>query len=433
MKVLSASASQPSAIPAGLPAWLARDWTLFAIALAVRLLVTAVYAHDHVTVSGLELGTLADNLLAGRGFVWEFYGSTVPRYSFFPPFYPAFIALLKLVFAGGETGTFAGWVPAMQIVQAIASAATAVAARRLAGRLLRPTVAWLSGYAVALWPPLVIYSASSYSVTFEALGVTLILGWLVDAGRSRRFADAARAGVGYGLLAYALPAFLGTLLVVPLGLRAMSMSRRRALALTGVAALAAFIVVSPWTMRNALIHHRFVPVATNLGFNYLGGQNPYARPHTNVLCGFDDIRWRVIDRHALETMNEVDFDRRLLEQGLAFARSEPLLTIRRCGVRLLAYWWGSPAILRYNPDQGLANLVLMTVVLPFFIIGLVGARRIFAPGFGLLAGVFVWQSLFYMNFAIRGRYALPIHPLVLIVAVAGAAAVIDRLRRPLAP
>ena len=35
-------------------------------------------------------------------------------------------------------------------------------------------------------------------------------------------------------------------------------------------------------------------------------------PHTNILCAFDDHRWQVIDRAALETMNEADFDRLLL-------------------------------------------------------------------------------------------------------------------------
>jgi hypothetical protein len=390
------------------------------VALAVRILVTAVYSRHHVTVTGLELGTIADRLLEGRGFVWEFYGSTEPRYSFFPPFYPAFLALLKLVFAGGEPRVLGAWVPAMQAVQAAFSALTAVAARRLGARVLRPGRDWWAGYAVAFWPPLVIYSASAYSTTFEALGVTLILIKLVDAGRSRRLSDAAGAGALYGALAYALPAFLGTLLFVPAGLRALGVRWGRALVLTGTALAVALLVVSPWTVRNALIHHRLVPVATNLGFNYLGGQNPYARPHTNVLCGFDDIRWRVIDRTALATMNEVDFDNSLLRQGLAFARDEPVVTVRRSVGRFVAYWWGTPAILRYNPDQGLANLILMTCVLPLFVVGLFRGRRTARGAFGLLIAVFVWQSLFYMNFAVRGRYVLPIHPLILIVAVAGA-------------
>ncbi len=403
------------------------DRGLFCLALAVRLGLTAVYSHQHVTITGLELGTLADNILAGRGFVWEFYGSTVPRFSFFPPFYPAFLALLKLLF-GPE-----GWVLAMQVVQAFVSAGAAVATRRLAARVLgagssAAAGTGAAGVAVALWPPLVIYSASAYSVTFEALATPWIVLLLFDAGRSRRFADAAKAGVGYGLLAYALPAFLGSIVVVPAAFRVMGVRWRRAIGLTIIMLLVALAVILPWTVRNALIHHRFVPVATNIGFNYLGGQNPYARSYSNILCAYDDLRWKVIDRQALEMMNEADFDRSLLRQGLAYAVANPGLTARRSAERLLYYWWGSPELLRYNPDQGLGHLIVMSIVLPLFAIGLWHSRT--APErFVLLYAVFIWQSLFYMNFAIRGRYAMPTHPLMLIMAVLGAAAIGRFFRR----
>jgi hypothetical protein len=175
-------------------------------------------------------------------------------------------------------------------------------------------------------------------------------------------------------------------------------------------------------VRNAVIHHRFIPVATNIGFNYLGGQNPYAKPYSNILCAYDDLRWKVIDRNALETLNEADFDRLLLRQGLAYALAKPGLTLRRMAERLVYYWWGSPAVLSYNPEQGRGNLIMMSLVLPLFMIGLLKSFR--APDrFALLYVIFLWQSLFYMNFAIRGRYAMPTHPLMLVVAVLGAAVI----------
>jgi len=169
-------------------------------------------------------------------------------------------------------------------------------------------------------------------------------------------------------------------------------------------------------------------VATNIGFNYLGGQNQFSLPHNNILCAFDEKRWQVIDRTALETMNEADFDRLLLRQGLEYAKAHPGLTVRRSAERLLYYWWGSPFIRRYNPEQGRINLLLMSVVMPFFLVGLVVAVRA-RQRYGLVLAVFLWQSLFYMHFAIRGRYALPAHPLMLLVAAAGAMALIDRARR----
>jgi hypothetical protein len=70
----------------------------------------------------------------------------------------------------------------------------------------------------------------------------------------------------------------------------------------------------------------------------------------------------------------------------------------------------------------------MSVVMPFFVVGLVMAVRARAR-YGLLLAVFLWQSAFYMHFAIRGRYALPTHPLMLLVAAAGAMALWSRIAR----
>jgi hypothetical protein len=386
----------------------------------VRLGVGVVYSHNHVSANGMELGVLADNLVAGRGFMWHFYGSTVPRFCFFPPAYPVYLAALKLAFGGG-------WVVAMQISQSLAGAATAVAVRRLAASLLEARPAWAAGYAIAAWPPLVVYAFASFSATWEALLVPVIVLWLVRAARSQRWTEAALAGAGYGLLAYALPAFLGSLLLLPAGWRVMGVGWRRALTLTATTLACTLLVLLPWTVRNAAVVHRLVPVATNIGFNYLGGQNAYARYTDNVLCSSDALRWEVIDRQALATMNEADFDRSLLRQGVAFGVAEPLLTVQRCLVRLGMYWFGPITLGGFGASEHVINSALRAVVLPLFVVGLLATTGRNRRRWGLLGAVFVWQSLFYMNFAYRGRYSMPVDSLVLIVAAQGAAVVGGRL------
>lgn len=417
-----------------LRSWLAGDLGLFLIALAIRLGISAFYAPDHAEVTGLELGKLSDNILAGRGFTWEFYGSDVPRTSFFPPFYPAFLALLKATFGHDS------WVPAMQVIQAFPSAATAVLTRRLAavlfergdssGMNVRPSpriLALVAGYAIAFWPPLVVYSSSAFSTTFEVFAATWAVWLLFHAGRSRRFADAVRAGVGYGILGYMLPAFLGTLLFAPAALRMMHVRWRRALGMSGAVLVVALVVLLPWTLRNARIHHRFIPVATNIGFNLLGGQTPEGGLAGNPLCYDDNVRWRLIDRGTLETMNEADFDRMLFVQGLRLVAEHPVFTARRSMERLLCLWWGNPLLTGTVQGMGRVHMAVMAVVLLFFLIGLVYSFR-FRDRFAIFYAVFLWQSLFYVNFAARGRYAMPMHPLLLIVAVLGAG-VLARRRR----
>ncbi len=417
-----------------LRSWLASDLGLFLIALVIRLGISVLYAPDHVELAGLELGSLSDNILAGRGFTWDFYGTDVPRTSFFPPFYPAFLALLKAAFGHDS------WVPAMQVIQAIPSAATAVLARRIATVLFdrgessatgvspSPRVlALAAGYAVAFWPPLAVYSSAAYSTTFEVFAATWAVWLLLRAGRSRRLSDAVRAGAVYGIVGTMLPAFLGTLLFVPVALRMMRVPWRRAVWMSGAVLIVALVVLLPWTVRNARIHHRFIPVATNIGFNFLGGQIPQGGLMQNLLCYDDEVRWRLIDRQALETMNEADFDRMLFAKGLQLMRENPGFTARRAMERLLCLWWGNPMLAGYVPGVGRAYMAVMTVVLLFFLIGLVYSFR-FRDRFAIPYAVFLWQSLFYMNFAMRGRYAMPMYPLLLIVAVLGVGVVVRRRR-----
>jgi hypothetical protein len=268
-------------------------------------------------------------------------------------------------------------------------------------------------------------------VTFHTVGVPLMLVLLmrtIDSPRPWR--RAAQAGVGYGLLAYSLPSFLGSLVLMPLGLRLSGCAWRRALGVPLVALVVAVLIVSPWTVRNAMVHQRFVPVATNLGFNLAGANNPYSRPWINVLCPYDDIRWQVIDRGELESMNEADFDRLLLRQALAYMAAHPLETAGRMAQRAFYYWWITPQMVRYAPLQGWGGMVLQSVALPLAIAGLVVSWRLRrrAP-WGVLYAACVWMTLFYMNFAIRGRYSLGIQPVLLILAVLGAAGLASWLGR----
>jgi hypothetical protein len=267
----------------------------------------------------------------------------------------------------------------------------------------------------------VFYTAEIVSVTFHTVavpGLMLLLIRTIDTQHPLR--RALLAGLGYGVTAYSLPSFLGSLLLMPFGLRLAGSSWRRAVLVPAMTLLVALLVVSPWTLRNARVQERFVPVATNLGFNLAGANNPYAESWINVLCSDEQVRWELIDRAELESMNEVDFDRKLLRQALVYMVEHPRETARRMATRPLYYWWMTPQMIHYAPLQGWGALILMSVLLPLAIFGAGvswGVRRI-AP-WGVLYAACAWVTLFYMNFAIRGRYNLAIQPLMLLFGVLG--------------
>jgi hypothetical protein len=170
-------------------------------------------------------------------------------------------------------------------------------------------------------------------------------------------------------------------------------------------------------------------VATEIGFNLAGSNNAYASSSYNVLCEGGPVEAELINHKELATMSEASFDRRLLQQGLAYMLRHPLQTLQRSLTRILFLWWTNPNIRLYNFRDGLAIMVLMSLLLPLFLLGLVVSLKLPPGGARLLCYcVFIWQTLFYMNFANRGRYSLEVYPLMIIFGVLGAGAIVERAR-----
>ncbi|MCX5801537.1 MAG: hypothetical protein NTX17_09150 [Candidatus Eisenbacteria bacterium] len=402
------------AAPRRLPRMATLELSLFLFAYLVHLGVTQLLRGEHG--SGLEWAVVAQNVLAGRGFVFNFYGTEIPRHAFFPPFYSYFLVFSKTVLP-------AHWIGLVQSVQGVFFALCAVWTRRLAARFIRGDLAWFSGYAVALWPPLMIYSIRLTPACFHAAVIPGLLLLLDGVARRPGFWRAARAGAVYGLLGYSLPYFLGSIVLLPFGLRRARISWARAFSITGQILLVAALVLSPWTIRNALVLRGLVPVATNLGFNLAGSHNAYANSSYNVLCVDAAVQAHLIDRGELATMNEASFDRKLLRQGLAYMLRNPVETVQRSLTRILFLWWTSPNIMSYNFREGLAIILLMSFLLPLFLLGLAVSLRLPRDSARLLiCCVFIWQTLFYMNFAVRGRYSLELYPLMIIFATLGVGA-----------
>src|SRR5207244_4785121 len=85
-----------------------------------------------------------------------------------------------------------------------------------------------------------------------------------DAPGPLRFA-ALGAVIGLSALTRAEGLFFAVVLVIPLviGLRSLATKRRALLAVIAIGA--AILVVVPWTIRNAVRLHAFVPISNNIG------------------------------------------------------------------------------------------------------------------------------------------------------------------------
>jgi hypothetical protein len=105
---------------------------------------------------------------------------------------------------------------------------------------------------------------------------------------------------------------------------------RRALRFYAVATLVAFAVVLPWTARNARLHGRLIPIATNGGFNFYMGNNPIWEGGIPPLVKYFP-RMTEEERTAWRALSEVERDRHFYRMGLEYWRDQP-------GRALLGVW-----------------------------------------------------------------------------------------------
>lgn len=400
--------------------------SVLAATLVLRLLVIA-HLHTPRAPEAWEYGLLADSVLAGNGYVMEAPSGGLHR-SYMPPAYPLLLAGLGWLFGPGR-------YLALQLLQAVLSTGTAGLLWLLGRRLLGGPAAWAALVLAAVYPPLAVKVAFVDPVTLETfllvLGVFLVVR-LLDTRVST--GAGAAAGVALGLAVLTRPVFLACALALGAAGIVLGPARRRAVVLMLACLL---LTLLPWTLRNWVVLGEPVLVSTNGGANFWIGNNTLA---TGDAYGTDGqplwLRMPEPLRQRLAVATEVEQERFLYAEGLAFARSHPgrflHLTVRRLGW----FWWFRP-----GAGEGQQPMPLLWIwgyrlaygaVLALATLGAWLARgrwRRLLPVYLVLASLTAVYSVFFVH----TRYRMVLEPFLLLLAGQALARVwqrlSDRLRR----
>jgi hypothetical protein len=238
-------------------------WGLIAVGVAARVAAVVALQSHLVPRSTFEHGEIAANLLAGRGFSIKFLGADGPT-SQQAPIYPVVVAAAYAI-GGVETPRA---LLLLELGQALLGGWLVAETIRLARSVApgRSSVAIASGLVVAVHPTLV-YAATHVQVA--GLAATLLVATLARACEARTVRDAFVVGLWLAVLMLTDP-ILG--LVAPGACWVMA----RAAAIRGVRpiaamTLAAVLGLSPWIVRNAVIHGEFVPIKSTFGYAFWQG------------------------------------------------------------------------------------------------------------------------------------------------------------------
>jgi 4-amino-4-deoxy-L-arabinose transferase-like glycosyltransferase len=243
------------------------------------------------------------------------------------------------------------------------------------------SVANLSALIIACWPVLIEFTTVlSSELPFMVLVSLAILLWANGEGSMWRTASAAVLMVA---AAYMRPTALPFLVLLPLlGFFSHQQARRAAMQLAITIAVAA-LLLAPWMVRNQRIFGAPVPVSANFGVNLWMGNNPAS------VGGYMPLP----ETERLHRVSEVERDRILKQEAIAFIRAEPLrylsLSAARIGISFgretIGVSWNSKALpVQWQPVLKILSSAYWLLMLGGCIVGIAlfikeSPRRIFDP------------------------------------------------------
>jgi 4-amino-4-deoxy-L-arabinose transferase-like glycosyltransferase len=362
----------------------------------------------------IRFSQVAKALLEGKGFAE--YGRRPT--AFVPPVYPAFLA--------GCYAAFGFRTLPVKIIQSLLGGLLcwvvfAAARRSLGDRTALVAAAW-----TAVYPELVVLSGFLYTETLFILAEAAVFLYLLSAFREDRMRDWILAGFFLGvsiLIRTLLPFFPPFLFLACLLLREHRKRWKGIVVLTAIAVT----VVLPWTIRNALVFHEFIPLTTGSG--------------KELFIGSDVERGgRYRHDESIEAMNaltrnarsETEQDRMLRAAALRNIRNHPFGYVRVClGKAFRTVFQVYENVPTGKPRRTNTFILVILSIFYYPLLGLAIAGlwitraqwRLWLP----VTALFAYSLLLFSAMHFVPRYRIPLIPFLIVFASAAAVRAADRI------
>lgn len=316
---------------------------LLALALRVALVLATPHFAPREDSLVYDSGAVS---LANNG---HFFPGSLPTLhrgatAFYPPMFQLALGAVYKIVGTGSAHT--RW-EAGRLFEALLGAAVVLLVYLIAARLWRGRVALAAAALAAVSPPLVM--VGSASLLSESLFIPLVLGAVLTAlhfREDRRLRWAVLAGALIG--AAALTRANGVFLVIPIGF--LVWARRPRLSLRALLApllvlMTTLVLLVPWTIRNAQVFHRFVPLDTGTGYTLEGTFNNAVQTQERRFPAM----WIMPQAHVQQLYaadprsNEASVSEHLTSEALHYISHHPVSVLK-------TLYWNSVRMLGLTPS-----------------------------------------------------------------------------------
>jgi len=367
-----------------------------------------------------ETGHIAYSIASGKGFSSPFQRDSGPT-AWIAPVYPYLLAGIFKLFGIYTLRSFFAALSLNILFSAAACVPIFYASKRIAGLGAASGAAWLW----ALFPnAIVIPFEWIWDTCLSALLVAVLLWATLELAESRRVRSWCFYGIvwGFALLTNPAVALPFPVLLGWAAYRYRNHGRTRSwLVGPAVATSIAILCCVPWTIRNYVQFHRFIPLRSNFAFElYVGNNENYD----------DENRFRPAeitqDREILRylRMGEMPFMEEEKRKAVGFIESHPRIEMWLIEQRLVDFWAGTAtpvATFRQANSLWLRLILLCNDTVP--LCAFVGIVVLFARKNAYALPVAAIPVVFPLTYYVTHtslRYRHPIDPVVLLLSAIAA-------------
>ena len=405
-------------------------------ALVLRLAVAVFLPPPDDFMYLMEPGRTAANLVSGRGYTFDFYGTRPesPLQAFLPPLHPWLIALAM---------QFPDPAQLYALFQAFLGTLTVWLVYRLATEMAGRHVGLLVAWSSALYPPHVLLVSQPHSTVLHAcclVGVLLACWWVY---KRPTLGQALLAGALVGVFALGRPQIIAFLPIFVFWLWLNRVPSRQSR--WGVWRLAAalffgtLVIVLPWSARNTLLFGRPTFISTNGGVTFWNGNNPFTTGsahdvYADKLAAYLGVEptpgLPQVYQHPepypfppeiegqLQHLSELELDRASYLAGLQYIRQQPMDWLNLEKQKLVSFWWFRPnlgANPLYQENWTALYRVQYVPLLALTIAGMVISVRDWRR-YTIIYAVMAFYTFVHLAFNVLTRYRWELELLMLIFA-----------------